>query len=117
MSITLTIPVYRGTLRVYTDRDELISDREEYFPDEESDLNLNHLGWTEEITLEDCTRVYMVGVFDGKVSTLVHELSHVAIFVAARTGWSINDDTSEPFCYLVEALFQECYDKLKNELT
>lgn len=57
---------------------------------------------------------HIVGVFDGEESTLVHELSHVTIKVMHHIGTEINDQTCEPFCYLLEDLFLQCIGSLKE---
>lgn len=52
--------------------------------------------------------LHVVGVFDGSVTTLAHELAHVCIKVLGSVGIPIEQRTSEAFCYLLEDLMAEC---------
>jgi hypothetical protein len=50
--------------------------------------------------------IYMLGVFDGKLDTLVHELGHITLYVLDHVGIPVGPgDTSEAFCYLQGDLF------------
>lgn len=53
---------------------------------------------------------YVIGVFDGSIETLGHEIGHLMIFLFEDIKTSINTETSEPFCYLQGKLMQKCYD-------
>lgn len=44
---------------------------------------------------------YFVGIFDRKISTLVHELTHVAMFEAVRTNFHIDNSNDEALAYLM----------------
>jgi hypothetical protein len=51
--------------------------------------------------------LYVVGVFDGKVRTLVHECAHVCFYVCSDVGMPI--DTSQPnetYCYMLDRMFE-----------
>lgn len=114
--ISFSIPIYEGTIRLHLDRDECITDWKEIDDDyEEEDLS-DWSGLCHEVVTEE-DRVYIVGVFDGKASTLAHEISHVCIMVAEYTGWEINDHTREPYCYLMGHLFEEAFSKIGKELS
>lgn len=52
----------------------------------------------------DGTITYVVGVFNGRKSTLVHELDHLATMVLADQQVKIDTDDGEPHCYLLEGL-------------
>lgn len=45
--------------------------------------------------------VQLVGVFDGSMNTLAHEIGHMVIKVLESRGVPINGDNSEAFCYLL----------------
>lgn len=65
----------------------------------------------DEITGEN---MYLMGVFDGKVSTLVHECAHTCFYVCADVGVPI--DTSSPnetYCYLLERMFERFLPHIK----
>ncbi|MBP1035875.1 hypothetical protein J8631_09915 [Serratia fonticola] len=50
--------------------------------------------------------LYLLGVFNGDIATLVHECAHVAFYVCRDTGVTINlDDANETYCYLLDKLF------------
>lgn len=50
--------------------------------------------------------VYFIGVFNREKSTLVHELGHMAIFIAKGIGYDPKNE-SEPFCYLMGNTFRK----------
>lgn len=54
------------------------------------------------------SRIFMVGWYDASVVTLVHELTHVALFVLQQVGIDARNDAGEPLCYLQSALLREC---------
>ena len=53
-------------------------------------------------------RLYLVGVFEGGLSTLTHELGHVALDILQVAGIDAHSGNGEPFCYLLGHLFDEC---------
>lgn len=46
-----------------------------------------------------------IGVFDGEVRTLVHEIVHAALHVLERAGIDPTHANGEPLAYLVDDLF------------
>lgn len=44
--------------------------------------------------------VFLVGVFDSKVSTVCHEITHVCMIVFENFGINPSDSSGEAFCYL-----------------
>lgn len=46
-------------------------------------------------------RVVLVGVFDGSIDTLTHEVAHGMIKILDVCGVPIDDHNSEAFCYLL----------------
>lgn len=60
--------------------------------------------------------LYLLGVFDGNVATLVHECSHVAFYVCRDTGVPTEASlSSETYCYLQERIFSAFLPHLKQE--
>lgn len=57
----------------------------------------------------------VVGVFDGGVSTAVHELSHAAINVFHYVGLDVNLHTTEAFAYLLGSLFEQAAKHLEKQ--
>lgn len=58
---------------------------------------------------------FVVGVFNGELSTLLHELAHVMVYVFTEIGAPINQDTSEPFAYLLHTTFMACRNALNDQ--
>lgn len=59
----------------------------------------------------------IVGVFDGSINTLVHELAHVAIYTFDYIGSKICEETEEPFAYFMGFLAEKLVKELnKNSL-
>jgi hypothetical protein len=58
-----------------------------------------------------CSRIgatYIVGVFGGGANTLVHELTHVAMFEAVRTNFHTDNSNDEALAYLMGYLTGQC---------
>jgi len=56
------------------------------------------------------SRTFVIGVFDNKISTLTHELSHAAITMHELMGMSINNETCESFCYFIDHIKARCLE-------
>jgi hypothetical protein len=49
---------------------------------------------------------YIVGVFDGKLSTLVHECAHATFFCCSDAGVDIDaSKANETYCYILDRMF------------
>lgn len=57
-------------------------------------------------------RIFIVGVFNGKASTLTHEMAHVALTVCELAGINPCESVGEPFCYLLSAMVDEFINEL-----
>lgn len=55
----------------------------------------------------------VICVFDGKLSTLVHETAHAVIDLFGYIGMPVNGQTTEAFAFLQEHLFNQCKKGLK----
>jgi hypothetical protein len=55
----------------------------------------------------------LIGVFNSKVGTLVHELNHALIHTMEYVGLSITPQTSEAYCYLMDSVLEQALPKLK----
>lgn len=53
---------------------------------------------------------FHLGIFDGSIRTLGHELFHLVIELAGYIGMSICEETSEPCAYLFDWLLGQCLD-------
>lgn len=59
--------------------------------------------------------VYLIGVFDGGLSTLVHECAHLAFWILRDVGIKLQGGkTNESYCYLIQTLFELFYPYLKE---
>lgn len=100
------IPIYGGILKVCTEREEFLDAVEE--EDEDLELSIADCVGMTKVTHGEPGPVYLVGIFDHNLATVVHEMGHVSIFIAEHCGFRINEETSECFCYLIEELVQMC---------
>lgn len=51
-------------------------------------------------------RIYLIGVFDQQLSTLVHECAHVCFYVCSDVGVTTNpEDANETYCYMLDRMF------------
>ncbi|WP_416135356.1 hypothetical protein, partial [Dickeya solani] len=54
----------------------------------------------------------VLGWFDEDLATLVHEVSHVVIYVFDAIGMDPSVYTTEAFAYLAENIFSQCLDAI-----
>ncbi|WP_241596001.1 hypothetical protein [Rosenbergiella epipactidis] len=53
--------------------------------------------------------MHIIGLFNGKNSTLAHECSHMAFDICSRVGVEVEaGKANETFCYLVSKIFEFC---------
>jgi len=64
---------------------------------------------------ENGSSIYLLGVFDGKLSTLVHEVAHIAHFVTARAGFDSGVGNGEPYAYLIGHMFDKLEKFIKEK--
>ncbi|MGX5067646.1 hypothetical protein ACWKYH_06620 [Enterobacter sp. UPMP2076] len=61
-------------------------------------------------------RVYLVGVFDNQLSTLVHEVAHACFYACDDVGVTTKtDEANETYCYLLDRMFSHFLPYLKQE--
>ena len=59
--------------------------------------------------------IYLLGVFDGNVPTLVHECGHVAFYACRDVGVPTDAAlSSETYCYLLERMFSHFLPHLQS---
>lgn len=100
------IPIYGGVLRVVTSREEFLKETED--DDEDLEMNVADCAGLTAVSHGGKYPIYLVGIFDHNLATVVHEMGHVSIFIAEHCGFRINEETSECFCYLIETLVEMC---------
>lgn len=60
--------------------------------------------------------LYLVGVFDKSVSTLVHECAHATFYCCHDVGVTIEtDQPNETYCYLLDRMFSHFLPHIKQE--
>lgn len=60
--------------------------------------------------------MYLIGVFDGKLSTLVHECAHATFYVCNDIGIDIEtNQRNETYCYLLDRMFSHFLPHIKQD--
>lgn len=60
--------------------------------------------------------MYLIGVFDGSVSTLVHECAHATFYCCHDVGISVETEkANETYCYLLDRMFSHFLPYIKQE--
>ena len=99
------VPIYGGMLRLHTSRDAFAADRatltDAQIPPPGDGRVCMIFGTSTGVT-------YLVGWFDGRLSTLSHELTHVAVFALVRAGINTSDSNGEALCHLQGELMTLC---------
>ena len=95
---TWDIPLYGGTVLMTNDA-KRFWEAEKYFGIEDEDRACaGKAVWV------DGGKHFIVGVFDKSIPTLVHECSHVSLFICQRVGIDPQSGNGEPFCYLLDTM-------------
>ena len=97
------VPIYGGELRYHTRREGFLADAEG------TTLKLSRSsGSTAVLRDPDGAVTYLVGAFDGRPSTLSHELTHAALFILQRANINPNDSNGETLASLQGELMMLC---------
>lgn len=60
--------------------------------------------------------LYLVGVFDNSVGTLVHECAHAAFYVCDDVGVRVETrQRNETFCYLLDRMFSHFHQYIPQK--
>lgn len=100
----IVIPIYDGRVILYTNRQKFITALRAVEGPEDEDV-ATCLGMCLPTKNEEGARLYVLGWFDGKNQTLVHEVCHLALFVLGTAGIEPRDSQGETMCYLLDYLF------------
>lgn len=114
-AIGFCIPVYTGRAVLCLTRDAYIKARkqfEEFGP--ERDLKATYGLFVPLRDEKKNERVYLIGWFDRKPATLVHELAHMTFEILTYSGVPISKRNDEAFAYLIDALFAASIDASKR---
>lgn len=59
--------------------------------------------------------LYVIGVFNGKQSTLAHECAHIAFDICSDVGVNAAPgEANETFCYLMSRLVEFCSENMEK---
>lgn len=60
--------------------------------------------------------LYLIGVFNGELPTLVHECAHVAFYCCRDVGVTTNPcDANETYCYLLDRMFSHFLPHIQQD--
>lgn len=60
--------------------------------------------------------LYLIGVFDKSIATLVHECGHATFYCCHDVGVTTNPgDANETYCYLLDRMFSHFLPHIKGE--
>ncbi len=104
--VDVRLPLVGGRLRVHLSTATFNADRLVHGAEHRSFRRAG--GRTSMLTLVDGNVVYIVGVFDGLLSTLIHEIDHVATMALVRAGMDPRDSDGEAHALLVGELCRLC---------
>ena len=110
----IKIPLYGGHIWFFTDV-SAYNEASNQLDEDSGESHERGVGMTRVYVDEEDRRIYMVGVFDKGLQTLVHELGHVTIIVCEYAGIDPRSGNGEPFCYLLDYLFAEFAPILMGE--
>jgi hypothetical protein len=99
------IPIYGGQLRLYTSAAALQRYRHNLTG---ADPRGPADGRVHQLRHPNGAMTYLVGWFDQRISTLSHELNHVALAVLERAGITATADNGEALCHLQGELMTLC---------
>jgi hypothetical protein len=100
------VPIYGGELRYHTRRETFLADRD-LIKCEPLKKPLAD-GCTAMLMHPSGAVTYLVGHFDGRTSTLSHEITHTALFVLDRAGINPADSHGETLASLQGELMMLC---------
>jgi len=84
----------------------------------EQEQNLAHSNGRTMHFCDDDTgeNMYLVGVFDGQISTLVHECAHATFYCCNDVGVTIDTGSAnETYCYLLDRMFTAFLPYIKQD--
>lgn len=60
--------------------------------------------------------IYLIGVFDNRIATLVHECAHATFYCCSDVGVTTNpNDANETYCYLLDRMFSAFLPHIKQD--
>lgn len=99
------VPLYFGRVYIFDDKEKM-RQAEEYMTKKPAKLSPG-VGRTVQLGHESGDICFLVGVFNGSTTTLVHELAHTTFFILSAAGVPLDENgTNEAYCYLLDSLFE-----------
>lgn len=60
--------------------------------------------------------LYLIGVFDNSLATLVHECAHATFYCCSDVGVTVKtDQPNETYCYLLDRMFSHFLPHIKQD--
>lgn len=60
--------------------------------------------------------LYLIGVFNNSLATLVHECAHAAFYCCSDVGVTVKtDEANETYCYLLDRMFSHFLPHIKQD--
>jgi hypothetical protein len=97
------IPIYGGEIYLFKTQEKFFQAVEFLGGKKESDL---YNGNATHFVNDKGDSLYLIGWYNDELSTLVHEITHVGIFLMTHVGIDPRSDDGEAMCYLTGYLFQ-----------
>lgn len=97
---------YPGIVLVTTSREEFAKEYKRQTGEDGGHFSKSVTGRMQPFFREGFAPVYLI-FYQGRVSTLVHELAHVVLRVFEDIGTDPCSGGGEPFCYLQAHLYEE----------
>jgi hypothetical protein len=96
------VPIYNRNIQLHITHASFNAALKEHAPEaHECDF---HLG---RCVMSGKTNMILIGWFNQRKGTLVHELAHAVFFILETAGVNVNADDSEAYCYLLDYLCKE----------
>lgn len=108
----MNVPLFESGVVVFCRDFESWQDIHHKLGIEQHDDSSNGLSHT--MTSQQGT-LHIIGVFNGKLSTLAHECAHMAFDICSRVGVEVEPGrANETYCYLISRLVEFCERHIKK---
>lgn len=107
------MPLYGGNIWLFTDRPKY-NQACRYVNSDHGDNCPHSAGLMVQAVRNHKERIYLIGVFNRDLGTLLHEIAHVCLNAVEHVGFHPKDGNGEPFCYLLDNLFSHFRHHLRR---
>ena len=106
--VEFDIPIYGGRLYIFKTQEDFVNAESHLSGNPPKIVDCCFDGHATHFTHSTTGQsTYMIGWYSDKISTLIHELGHICVFVFKHSGMEIGDSDGEAFCYLQGWLFDQ----------